>query len=78
MAKETPTNKTAVKGDKKKRAPRKYFRGVVSELKKVSWPSRKELTNYTIIVIVFILLFAVAVGVVDLGLGQLLELITMR
>ena len=75
MAKETP-NKPAVKGEKKKRDPKKYFRGVVSELKKVTWPSRKELTNYTIVAIVLILLFAVVVGVVDLGLGQLLELIT--
>ena len=28
-----------------------YFKGVRSELKKVNWPSRKELQNYTIVVL---------------------------
>ena len=27
-----------------------YFKGVRSELKKVNWPTKKELTNYTIVV----------------------------
>lgn len=68
--------KPAVKKDKPKVSFKKYFRGVVSEMKKVTWPTRKELTNYTIIVLVIILLFAIAVGVVDYGLGLLLGLIT--
>ncbi|NLB43225.1 MAG: preprotein translocase subunit SecE [Clostridiales bacterium] len=54
----------------------KYFRGVISETKKVSWPSRKELINTTIVVVSFILIFSVIVGLIDLGLGALLELIT--
>ena len=54
----------------------KYFRDVVSEVKKVSWPDRKELVNATIAAIVFIVIFAIVVGVVDLILGQLLKLIT--
>ncbi|MCZ7532081.1 MAG: preprotein translocase subunit SecE [Acidimicrobiia bacterium] len=29
---------------------RKYFREVKQELKKVAWPSREELTTYTIVV----------------------------
>lgn len=76
MAKETPTNKPPVKQDKRKKGFKKFFREVVSELKKVSWPSRKELTNYTVVVIVLILIFAVAIGIVDLGLSKLLDLIT--
>ena len=28
----------------------KFFRGVKAELKKVVWPTRKELINYTIVV----------------------------
>ena len=55
---------------------RKYFRGVASELKKVSWPTRKELINSTVIVLVFIVVFAATVGLIDLGLGSLLKLIT--
>ncbi|MFO7154341.1 MAG: preprotein translocase subunit SecE [Caldicoprobacter oshimai] len=54
----------------------KYFRDVISEVKKVSWPDRKELVNATIAAIVFIVIFAIVVGIVDLILGQLLKLIT--
>lgn len=28
-----------------------YFKGVRSEMKKVNWPTRKELQNYTIVVL---------------------------
>lgn len=54
----------------------KYFRDVVSEVKKVSWPDRRELVNATVAAIVFIIIFAIVVGIVDLILGQLLKLIT--
>ncbi|MFO7295938.1 MAG: preprotein translocase subunit SecE [Caldicoprobacter sp.] len=54
----------------------RYFRDVVSEMKKVSWPDRKELVKATIAALVFIVLFAIVVGIVDLILGQLLKLIT--
>ncbi len=75
MAKEKETAKKPVT---KKNRPGvvKYFRGVISETKKVSWPSRKELINTTIVVVSFILIFSVIVGLIDLGLGALLELIT--
>ena len=79
--KETSNKPVAKKENKKKKESiwlriRKYFRGVVSELKKVTWPTRKELINSTAVVLVVILIFAVAVGIVDLGLGALLGLIT--
>ena len=54
----------------------KILSRIISELKKVSWPSRKELINSTIATIVFIVAFAIVVGVVDLILGQLLKLIS--
>ncbi|MBM7583435.1 preprotein translocase subunit SecE [Caldicoprobacter guelmensis] len=54
----------------------KYFRDVVSEVRKVSWPDRKELVNATVAAIIFIVIFAIVVGIVDLILGQLLKLIT--
>jgi preprotein translocase subunit SecE len=76
MAKERDTSKKQVVSEKKRLSIRKYFRGVASEMKKVSWPSRKELMNTTMVVLVFILIFSVVVGIIDLGLGKLLELIT--
>ena len=77
MAKVKDTSKKQVVKDKKRSGGvKKYFRGVVSELKKVTWPTRKELANTTMVVLAFILIFSIVVGVIDLGLGKLLELIT--
>ncbi|HHT64580.1 MAG: preprotein translocase subunit SecE [Caldicoprobacterales bacterium] len=78
MSKEKDTSKKPVVKDKKRASFKKYFRGVVSEVKKVSWPSRKELTNTTMVVLAFIVILSVVVGVIDLGLGELLKLITTR
>ena len=49
------------------------FKNMAAELKKVTWPSRKELVNYSIVVIVFMVLMAVVVGLLDLGASQLVQ-----
>ncbi|MDR3050567.1 MAG: preprotein translocase subunit SecE [Oscillospiraceae bacterium] len=51
------------------------FKNMVAELKKVTWPSRKELTNYSVVVIVFLVLLAVIVGLLDLGGSSLIKLL---
>ncbi|WIV13138.1 preprotein translocase subunit SecE [Proteiniborus sp. MB09-C3] len=52
-----------------------YFKGVRAELKKVSWPSRKELINYTIVVLVICTIISLAVWLIDSGLHQILKFI---
>jgi preprotein translocase subunit SecE len=52
-----------------------YFRGVRSELKKVIWPDKKELVNYTGVVIFISVLVAVIVYILDLILGGILSFI---
>lgn len=52
-----------------------YFVDSWSELKKVRWPSRKEMINYTTVVIVTVTLVALFFAALDLGLSQLVELI---
>ncbi len=47
-----------------------FFREVVSELRKVIWPTRKELLTYTTIVIAFVAVMTTIVGFLDLGLGK--------
>ncbi|MDD3776033.1 MAG: preprotein translocase subunit SecE [Actinomycetota bacterium] len=42
-----------------------FFRGVVRELKKVTWPTRKALLSYTLVVIVTIIIFAAILGLFD-------------
>lgn len=53
----------------------KFFKGVKSELKKVIWPNKKELTSNTIIVIVSVILTATAIWALDSIFGSGLNLI---
>lgn len=56
---------TAPTGTKKAKMTT-YFRGVKAEMKKVIWPSKKELINYTGVVIMISALIAIIVWVLDL------------
>ena len=47
-----------------------FYRQVIAELRKVIWPTRKELITYTTVVIVFVLMIIAYVSVLDLGFGQ--------
>ena len=42
-----------------------FIRQVVAELRKVIWPTRKELVTYTIVVIVFVAIMATIVAAMD-------------
>ena len=52
------------------------FKNMFHELKKVSWPTRKELLNYSVVVFVFMIVMGVIIGLFDLGAGALIKLIT--
>lgn len=52
-----------------------YIRGVKAELKKVIWPNKKELINYTSVVILISAIVAIIVYVLDLGIHGILSLI---
>lgn len=55
----------------------RYFREVKAELKKVVWPTRKQVINNTIIVIITILVVGAVIWTLDLifggGLGYLIK-----
>jgi len=69
-------DKSTTKKKKVRKNFKQFFREIISEVKKVSWPSVKELTSNTIAVVVLILIFTAIVGLIDLGLGQLFNLIS--
>lgn len=50
---------------KPKKSPIKYFKEVRSEFKKVSWPSRKQVFNNTVVVLVVIVISAIGVWALD-------------
>ncbi|MGX8705672.1 MAG: preprotein translocase subunit SecE [bacterium] len=53
----------------------KAFKNMYHELKKVTWPTRKELINYSVVVFVFMIIMGVIIGVIDFAAGELINLI---
>jgi preprotein translocase subunit SecE len=51
-------------------AIRRRTRETVAEMRKVLWPSRKEMVTYTIVVIVFVVIMVSLVAFLDLGLAK--------
>lgn len=52
-----------------------YVREVVAELRKVIWPTRAELTRYTVVVVVFVTILLSFVGGLDYGFARLVLLV---
>jgi preprotein translocase subunit SecE len=50
-----------------------FFREVGMEIKKITWPTKKEAIKYTFTVIVITLIVALFLGLFDFGFQQLLE-----
>ena len=52
-----------------------YFKGIGIELKKVSWLTKEQLINSTIIVGVFAFIIALFLFILDFGLTQFIKVI---
>ena len=52
-----------------------FWKGVRTEVKKVVWPTKKELKNYTIVVILVCCAFALGFWVLDTIFLKLLEMV---
>ena len=52
-----------------------YIKGSVEEMKKVTWPTKKETKNYTLLVIGISLSVAVFLGALDFVFSKGLEII---
>ena len=66
----------AVKKQEKQRF--KFIGEIIAELKKVVWPSRREATYLTTLVIVFTVAVAIILGVIDYGFSKLMNVILLR
>jgi len=53
-----------------------FFADCWSELKKVKWPSRKELVSYTVVVLVTVIFVTIYFSVLDLIISYLVRLFT--
>lgn len=50
-----------------------FLREVGSEMRKTSWPKRKELTKYTVVVISTVVFMAMFFAAVDFGISQFMN-----
>lgn len=52
-----------------------FLREVKFELKKVTWPTRKQTMGSTVVVIILVTIIAFFLGAVDIGLSSLVKLV---
>lgn len=64
----------AAQTDAKKGKMSTYFKGVKAEMKKVIWPNKKELLNYTGVVILISGIVSLIVYLLDIGIHRVLAL----
>ncbi|MET8504314.1 preprotein translocase subunit SecE [Streptomyces sp. NPDC015232] len=70
-----PESKKTRKGGKRgKKGPlgrlALFYRQIIAELRKVVWPTRSQLTTYTTVVIVFVVIMIGLVTVIDYGFQE--------
>ena len=75
MAKEAKKKEKKMKHNTNKKASNKdkrhFFKDVKAELKKVIWPTKKQLVNNTVAVISIVLIVGIAVFVLDVCLEKI-------
>ena len=54
---------------------REYFKGIKIEMSKVSWMSRNQVVNSTILVGIFSFIIAMFLFVLDIGLSELINVL---
>jgi preprotein translocase subunit SecE len=52
-----------------------FLREVKTELKKVTWPTRKQTIGSTLVVIILVMIISIFLGVVDIGLSNLVRVV---
>lgn len=69
------TTNVTTKTKTKKMDIRKFYRETKSEIKKVTWPSRKELIQHTEVVITSIILVGAIIALADFTFGTITEFV---
>ena len=66
------TNANAPQQQKKNRIS-EYFKGVRTEMKKVVWPTKNELSRFTVVVLAVCAFFALFFWLLDTGILAIME-----
>jgi preprotein translocase subunit SecE len=65
-----PKKRQGDKGESLPTRAREFVRESISELRRVVWPTRKQVVTYTIVVMVFVTFMSLFVSLVDLLVGR--------
>lgn len=60
----------AAKQAEEKASFRRYLGEIVTEMKRVSWPTRSEIINYSLVVLVTLVVLMSAIAGIDAGLSR--------
>jgi preprotein translocase subunit SecE len=84
VAKPAPVVRKAASADKTKAAAKEpsltqksvqFLREVKIELKKVTWPTRKQTMGSTVVVLVLVVIISLFLGLVDVSLSSLIRVV---
>ena len=56
-------------------ATRKYLKDVQNEFGKITWPGQREYVGGTVAVLVIVAIITTVLGLIDIGLGQVMRLV---
>ncbi len=65
-----PRKRQQSQAPRERSSPAAFMREVRAELRKVSWPTRSEVVNYSIVVLVVVTLVTAFIGLLDFGFGE--------
>ena len=65
----TDSKSVRATGNRERTSPVTFYRQVVAELRKVVWPTRKQLSTYFVVVLTFVVFVIAIVSVLDLAFG---------
>ena len=74
-AKSTVKTTSSYPGKKQIDAAIQFLREVRVELRKVTWPSRKQTIGSTVVVLILTMIISVFLGMVDIGLSSLIRVV---
>ena len=69
------TRRQPKKQAKQQTGLRRWYRDTMGELRKVSWPTRREAISLTYVVVIVMALMAAVLGSLDVGFFRFFELI---
>lgn len=75
MARALKTREEGKKAEQRPNFIQRYFRETMGEMRKVTWPTRQEATNLTIVVIIVIAAMSTFLALLDVIFARLFALI---